>query len=837
MASNKNKIDQLHDQLPSHFNTRNNTNWKAVVDALGQADQETADLVAEVRKQFFVKTASRPYLDRLAANNKIARPKFVGMDDPSFRQYIPVLSYQPKQVKHIIDQLLDIFFFKESTTAFMTSELSQLFHLQDGWELSVLVDELNLERIEFKQSEFTDINNATANEIVAAINRQTKWSYATANYDSISKNTFIRMFTNTIGSKGSLRVVGGRANTAIRFDGFLNQAGNGFDTQWSVTKIGDETTFQHIGGTAPGIDQLQVGDIVIIDLPGNSGSFPITNINLTSNKFSFINLFSTIGTFTQTNNEQVKFLRSVKHTAYLNPRRAMTWETKPGEITVEMPTSPPVVKRSLKGSIHVNGAFSQMTNRDSNTSLTISNAYQFPESGTFVIEAVNELMTRIITQSENTVLSKKMNTRLQFGQQTYEYASRVALTTTGNLVEGQAQITGLASTVGLEEGQQVLVDGVPAYARVISISGSNVNISFPSSVDATSVTIKFLGNTLTGITPSLPMATSLNEFTISSIVRTTNIVTVTTSSPHNYSVGDIAIINGSSGLNILTTIGDITSGSNIITNLASTSGLEAGMLVFAAALPANTKIVDVIGNSVVIDQLAASTDVGATITFNEDINSGFKVETVGSNTFTFTLDGPNNSALTPGDVRVEKAGLSNSGSKIIVTDAISNQISRITGAYIWDLRAPFTLSSSKATTIDPIQAGKIIRLLVTSSNPIPDSGGYVIFDYGKNNQEGPVRFLYKPTDNTIALDPSYTFKHSHPAGSSIVYVSHKGPHEMSTHADEYPAYITDPSEARFILEDLIRSVKSAGIFVNFLVRYPEQLYATLDVYQSGTDPG
>lgn len=56
-------------------------------------------------------------------------------------------------------------------------------------------------------------------------------------------------------------------------------------------------------------------------------------------------------------------------------------------------------------------------------------------------------------------------------------------------------------------------------------------------------------------------------------------------------------------------------------------------------------------------------------------------------------------------------------------------------------------------------------------------------------------------------------------------------------AKEYPAYVTDPAEARVILQDLIRSVKSAGIFVNFLIRYPEQLYATLDVYSSGVDPG
>jgi hypothetical protein len=53
---------------------------------------------------------------------------------------------------------------------------------------------------------------------------------------------------------------------------------------------------------------------------------------------------------------------------------------------------------------------------------------------------------------------------------------------------------------------------------------------------------------------------------------------------------------------------------------------------------------------------------------------------------------------------------------------------------------------------------------------------------------------------------------------------------MSTIGTEYPPYITDPSQARVVLEDLILSVKSAGIFVNFLIHYPEQLYGVLDVY-------
>jgi hypothetical protein len=839
MANNKGKVDQLHDLLPKHLNSKTNTNWKAIVEALGEADQGTADLVAEVRKQFFIKTASRPYLDRLAANSKISRPRLVGMDDPSFRQYIPVLSYQPKQVKLIIDQLLDVFFFKESTTAFLTSQNFESFDLSDGWELEMIIDEQNSERIVFKTDDFTNINAASADEVVAAINRQSKYSYATPYYDSITKNTYIKIFTNTVGSKGSLRVLGGRANIALRLNGFIDLAGNGANTQWGVTKVGDQVTFQYASGADPGVNVLQEGDLIIIDLAGNEGSFSISNVDLVNNSLTFTNLFGTgtakatatlgANTFTaekggtignsislvfnglalistvvsawnianpnnkvlttgadtipsaqvvnltgginiiQTSADQVKFLTPNKYVAYLNARRAMTWETSLGEITVEMPTSPPVVKRSLKGSDHVNGAFSQMSNRDSNTSLTVVDAFQFPESGTFYIERVDERLTRMLTISENVVVSTKTNTRLNAKIDRYEYASRVALTTTGDIVDGVAQIINLASVVGLAIGQQVTMTGVPAYARIVSIAGPVVNLSHPATATATTQSVKFLGNQLTGITPDIPALASLNEFTLSSLSRTANVVSGVTVSPHGYVVGESIIISGTSG----------------------------GPGFF---------------------------------------NGSYTITSASGSNFTYNQVGGNGAATILGNSRVERIGLANSTSKIFAVDAVVSDVSRTLGSYIWDQAAAFVLSSNTAEVNDAIQAGKIIRLLNTTANDISPDGGFIIFDYGRDNQEGPVRYLYKPTNNTIAIDPSYTFKHSHPAGSPIVAINRKGPHQMSGRASEYPAYITDPSEARFILQELIKSVKSAGIFVNFLVRYPEQLYATLDVYQSGVDP-
>jgi len=835
---NKSKIDQIHELLPKHLNSKTNENWKAVVEALGEQDQNAADLVSQVRKQFFIKTASRPYLDRLASNNKIARPRLVGMDDTSFRQYIPVLSYQPKQVKLIIDKLLDIFFFKESTTAFVTSTTFEPFALNDGWELELSVDEQYFDRVVFKSSDFTNINAASANEIVATINRQAKYLYATSYYDSITKNTFIRFFTNTIGSKGSLRITGGRANIALKFDGFINDAGNGSNTEWLVTKIGNEITFKYVSGANPGIDKLQEEDLIIINMPENNGSFVIKSVDLVESSIKFNSIFGSTGVFTQTNENNMKFIRPQKFVAYLNPRRAIVWETTSGELTVEMPTSPPVVKRSLKGSIHINGAFSQMSNRISDTSLKVVNALQFPESGTFLIERVDEIIQRIDTISENEIVSTKNNTRLQYGDQLYSYSSRVSLITTGNTVSGSNQIVNLASTLGINEGDQVYSSVFPKYTVITSITGSIVNTSFPATGTTSSAPVKFLGNTLTGITPNLPIASGLNELTLTSLSRNSNIINGTTLSPHGYKIGDTMVISGSSGIQVSTTTGDTVQNSNIVSNISNMSGVAPGIVVSGPGIPLGSMILSSTANTITINQLVTSTVVSSPITLSENLNAGAVLTTASGNTFSFLKLGTNGSATIPGTARTERMGLASSGSKIIITNAIPSSVSRILGTYMWDKAATFVLSSNTATINDAIKAGKIIRLINTSINSISPNGGYLIFDYGRNNQEGPVRFLYKPTENTIAIDPSYTFKHNHEVGSTIVAINKKGPHQVSNNAAEYSAYITDPSEARFILQDLIRSVKSAGIFVNFLIRYPEQIFGVLDVYnQQGLGAG
>lgn len=828
MAGNKTKTDRIHDQISRFFRTRQNPNWKALVGALGESDENLSDLIEEVRKQFFVKTASRPYLDRLGSNVSVSRPRFVGMDDPTFRTYIPVLAYQPKQVKLVLDLLLDIFFFKESTTAFNQSTNFEPFNLEDGWELEYTVDGSKLEDITFNTEDFVDINNATADEVVGVINRNAQNSFAVVFDDRIQKRKFIRIFTNTIGSKGSIQITGGRANSNLRFTGFIDDAGSGSNTQWTITKVGDTMTFTHVGGTSPGLDQVGVGDVVIIEIPNNEGSFVIESVDVGTASFSFKNLFGNAGSFDHTGNPEtfVRFMEPVKQVVYTQNNRSLVWEVSPGEIIVEMPASPPVVKRQLAGSAHINGFTASAVSRVADDQLEIDDATDWPTAGKFILQEREELQYRILTSTEDVEETNLRETRFD-KQNIYTFTGRS-------------------------------------------------------------------GNTLTGITPNLPEVSELNEFDISTAVRSTgNVVTITTTTDHNYNIGDVVKVQNTESalsttgiridvsttdtdadvaaiaatrINAETDFSAVAIGNQVqITNsengtATDAADVDSGLTPVVAqqgtaGQPEITQVVqaagstfDISGDGLRWEISSANDDTryhvwynvtdGANVQSNagldDTVDGTFVITDVPtSNQFTYTSAGELGSAV-DGVTRVERFGMADTGSIVYLTSAQLG--TGILGPNIWDENASFVLSALTSNITSDIKAGNNVRTIgIDSPNNIPDEEGFVVFNFGTEFEEGPVRYLYKPSANAIQLDPAYVFQNNHDAGSAITVIRRRGAHVISTTGREYAPYITDPSVARTILQELLRQTKSVGIFIDFLIRYPEQLYATLDVYQSG-DP-
>jgi hypothetical protein len=758
---NRTKADLIFDQLPNFLNARADENWSSLINAIGAEDERLAQLAQEVRKQFFVKTASRPYIDRLAANHNLNRLRFVGMSDTDFRRFIPIMTYQPKQVKHIINEMLDLFFFKEATTAFLSSGLYQPFVLKNNWHLDFLIDGINQEHIVFKTSDFVNIASASADEIAASYNRQARFSYAISYYDSVTKQTYVRFFSNTIGTQSSMVVTGGLANIGIEPNGFLFDLGTGNNTQWVVTKIGEVVTFTYNGGAEPDVELVLPGDIFLCDLASNEGTFVVTHVDINAKSFTFTNLFATTGTFTQTSNKQTKWLRPVQVSPYKVRRRALTWETVTGKTTIELPVTPPIVYRELIGGFHINGSVGTVTEINSSNSLTVADSTNFPSSGFFVIEPIKSITARLKGGTAEKIVTYDAQGRIISDFIRYAY-------------------TGLS------------------------------------------------GNTLTGITPNLPTTTALNEVTISSLTKTSGVITATVS--NDFDIGDTVFISGSSGIPILITTGTTTTGSTTISSLADTSGVAPGQLIIGTGIPTGTKVVSVPNATTVIGDHAAAASATVGITFSENTNGAFEVTSANGTQFTVNQLGTNGAAGVPGVVSKEQLLLAPDAFKIIIMTSTPAETTKINGPYIWDINAPFTLAADVTATTSQLIAGKTYKLLTVSTNNMPAGPGYIVINYGQNNQEGPIKYLYKAAENVLVIDPSYTFKLQHAIGAPVVAVSKLGAHVPTGFGNEYPPYATNPPDARKLLQDLILSISSAGIFIDFIIRYPNQLYGTIDVY-------
>jgi hypothetical protein len=375
------------------------------------------------------------------------------------------------------------------------------------------------------------------------------------------------------------------------------------------------------------------------------------------------------------------------------------WEVSPGEIIIEMPSTPPVVRRELAGSAHVNGITSVMTNTNSSNSIDLDDASDWPSAGQFVLEPIEEIKTHILTGSEDYVSNQSINGRFDVVGLRFSYASKS-------------------------------------------------------------------GNTLNGITPDLPMQSGVYELDIASISRdANNIVTVTTVTPFSFNT-EALNISGTGGTNL--------DGTHQVTEVLS--------------------------------------------------STQFRYESVG----------PVETQST-GLVRIERIGLKNEGSLVYLTSAQVN--TGIFGPNLWDTKAPFILSSYTGKTVTDIKAGNIVlNLQINTPNNVPNERGFLIFDYGLETQEGPVRYMYKASESIVALDPSYVFQYDHQVGSSITAIRRKGAHVMSGLGKEYAFYVSDPSAARKVLQELMKQVKSVGTFIQFIVRYPTNYYSEYDLYSKTDDP-
>ena len=182
--------------------------------ALG--DQEVSEALQETKASLFVKTAENQFLDVLGSSFGVARPANLGLPDAAFRELIPPLSLQAKQVRTSFYNAMDAFWGPEFSRANLgTDQVNQFdtYDIRIDDLLTFQVDNRTPQQIVIREADL-QINGAmTINELNALLTVNLTGTTTEIIRDPINDRQFIRMLTTTPGLRGSLQYTGLRAST------------------------------------------------------------------------------------------------------------------------------------------------------------------------------------------------------------------------------------------------------------------------------------------------------------------------------------------------------------------------------------------------------------------------------------------------------------------------------------------------------------------------------------------------------------------------------------------------------------------------------------------------
>ena len=163
------------------------------------------------------------------------------------------------------------------------------------------------------------------------------------------------------------------------------------------------------------------------------------------------------------------------------------------------------------------------------------------------------------------------------------------------------------------------------------------------------------------------------------------------------------------------------------------------------------------------------------------------------------------------------------------------------GSFLFDAagsQQSFTVSGQAAKTEEVIQKGNVYtKLTVDDTVSFLGQSGQLIFGWGTESQEQPVRFRGVPNSKTLLLDPSYIFQKDQPIGTTVNVLVDQKPLTPRRDGSDLAIYLTSPSDARLVVQRILASLAAAGIIVNFVILAPDFKYLVDNPYLEEDDAG
>ena len=488
-------------------------NTDAILRSVASGPAHLVNNIEAVNDSLYIVTASQKYLDSRLGDKGVVRPPEVGLSDEVFRE-IGIEITNRKQVRDLVHQLLRILYGEVFTRATSASEEVENFSLEDGDNLIMSFDDAEPVEIAFNSSQFQNINNATAQEVADAITKSIKKvggnGAAFARQDDGVTRVVLISFTD--GPSSSVKVLGGKAQNALKFDKIRPTAADA-TTQWTLTQeAGGAIRATWSGGANPSIGKVKAGDYV--NIYGNNfssenrGTFNVTEVKSGPVNEAYVEYENPEGIaeggcsinpsinvtpalcsadggvwsppVVQGSDDAILFYNPITRTVISNLTYAAAFQTSPRTLEVFIPATTKVVRRNRAGAAHI------YTHVPEKTQITFPSLAELQSGDSFLLNSfLNSTKYRVIYNIDDSIIDKNFSEKVleininsseditasDIAAKTYNRINDIYNFSCNNNQDGSIEIT---NTTGGNSFDVESINMPPSFLVDVIIQGTNV---------------------------------------------------------------------------------------------------------------------------------------------------------------------------------------------------------------------------------------------------------------------------------------------------------------------------------------------------------------------------
>ncbi len=151
----------------------------------------------------------------------------------------------------------------------------------------------------------------------------------------------------------------------------------------------------------------------------------------------------------------------------------------------------------------------------------------------------------------------------------------------------------------------------------------------------------------------------------------------------------------------------------------------------------------------------------------------------------------------------------------------------VPGPFSYDTKTGLAITEKNGTTAQAFNDGAHYSSMLLDDtldpNPalqFPDEEGYLVFNFGYENQVGPVKYLGRFSDTELILDAGVPFSAALPAGATVRLLASRVPFEPADNELVGNFYVTGTAAGREAARKIIDDITAAGKQVLVTVLYP-----------------